>query len=72
MAGPPAQEVTQLLQAWSDGDERALEKPVPLVYAELHRLVRRYMARSQPPSLRPSPWSSTGRRCSGTVASDEW
>lgn len=37
--------VTGLLLAWSDGDEAALEKLTPLVYAELHRLARRYMRR---------------------------
>ncbi len=42
------QQVTQLLQAWSGGEESALEKLVPLVYSELHRLARRYMAREQP------------------------
>jgi RNA polymerase sigma factor (TIGR02999 family) len=36
-------EVTGLLLAWSEGDQAALEKLVPLVYAELHRLARRYM-----------------------------
>jgi RNA polymerase sigma factor (TIGR02999 family) len=41
---PSAHEVTQLLQAWSAGDEEALEKLTPLVYAELHRTARRYMA----------------------------
>jgi len=40
----PAHEVTQLLQAWSEGDEGALQKLMPLVYKELHRLARRYMA----------------------------
>src|SRR2546427_12241994 len=39
------EEVTGLLQAWSDGDQSALEKLIPLVYAELHRLARRYMGR---------------------------
>lgn len=37
-------DVTILLKAWSDGDESALHKLTPLVYAELHRLARRYMA----------------------------
>ena len=37
--------VTGLLLAWSDGDQAALEKLMPLVYAELHRLARRYMRR---------------------------
>src|SRR6266436_5476582 len=39
------EEVTGLLQAWSDGDQGALEKLMPLVYAELHRLAKRYMGR---------------------------
>lgn len=40
----PSQEVTQLLVAWSNGDERALEELTPRVYRELHRLAKRYMA----------------------------
>lgn len=44
MAEVPAHEVTRLLQAWSDGDEGALQELIPLVYEELHRLARRYMA----------------------------
>jgi RNA polymerase sigma factor (TIGR02999 family) len=42
------QQVTQLLQAWSQGDQNALEKLMPLVYGELHRLARRYMANERP------------------------
>jgi RNA polymerase sigma factor (TIGR02999 family) len=38
-------EVTSLLQAWSAGDEQALDKLAPLVYQELHRTAHRYMAR---------------------------
>ena len=34
------EEITVLLRAWSDGDQSALEKLIPLVYAELHRLAR--------------------------------
>ena len=37
--------VTGLLLAWRAGDQAALEKLTPLVYAELHRLARRYMRR---------------------------
>lgn len=37
-------EVTGLLQAWSSGDQGALEKLTPLVYAQLHRTAERYMA----------------------------
>jgi RNA polymerase sigma-70 factor, ECF subfamily len=44
----PAHEVTQLLQAWSEGDEQALERLMPLVYGELHRLAGRYMAGEAP------------------------
>jgi len=39
---PPAN-VTQLLQAWTQGDKQALEQPAPLVHQELHRLAMRYM-----------------------------
>jgi len=41
---PPAAPVTTLLRAWSDGDETALERLLPLVEAELRRLARRRMA----------------------------
>jgi RNA polymerase sigma-70 factor (ECF subfamily) len=33
--------VTRLLAAWSGGDQSALNKMLPLVYAELHRIARR-------------------------------
>ncbi len=39
------EEVTGLLLAWSEGEQTALEKLMPLVYAELHRLAKRYMRR---------------------------
>jgi len=35
--------VTELLVAWSKGDERALDALTPLVYDELRRLARSYM-----------------------------
>ncbi|MGC9994949.1 MAG: sigma-70 family RNA polymerase sigma factor [Terriglobia bacterium] len=40
-------EVTQLLRAWSDGQHEALERLMPLVYEELHRLARHYMSRER-------------------------
>ena len=43
MAAPPLQDVTQLLRAWSDGEQEALDRLIPLVYSELHRLAHRYM-----------------------------
>lgn len=42
------QEVTQLLVDWSQGDQTALEKLMPLVYEELRRLARHYMAGQRP------------------------
>jgi RNA polymerase sigma factor (TIGR02999 family) len=36
-------DITGWLARWHDGDETALEKLVPLVYQELHRLASRYM-----------------------------
>ena len=48
MSGPPTHGITQLLQAWGNGDEQALEKLTPLVYEELHKAAHRYMARQAP------------------------
>jgi RNA polymerase sigma factor (TIGR02999 family) len=48
MTTPSSQEITQLLLAWRDGDQAALEKLTPLVYAELHRLARGYMFGERP------------------------
>ena len=39
---------TELLRAWSQGDESALDRLVPLVYEELHRLARRHMRQERP------------------------
>ena len=41
-------EVTELLRAWSDGNDGALERLLPLVEAELRRLARGYMSRERP------------------------
>ena len=40
---PPA-EITVLLRAWQDGDRRALDRLIALVYHELHVIASRYMA----------------------------
>ena len=40
--------LTALLQAWSDGDNKALEELAPRVHQELHRLAGRYMAGERP------------------------
>ena len=41
------QEVTQLLGDWSGGDAGALDKLIPLVQPELHRLAHHYMSRER-------------------------
>ncbi|HSE43614.1 MAG TPA: sigma-70 family RNA polymerase sigma factor [Acidobacteriota bacterium] len=41
-------EISQLLSAWSNGDQEALDKLTPLVYEELHRIAGRYMRRENP------------------------
>src|ERR1051326_7052694 len=48
MRTPGSAEVTKLLLAWGGGDENALQQLLPVVYAELHGLARRYMARENP------------------------
>jgi len=48
MAAPSPLEVTGLLLAWSEGEQTAFEKLVPLVYAELRRVAHRYMGRERP------------------------
>jgi RNA polymerase sigma factor (TIGR02999 family) len=49
MSTASPQDVTRLLQAWSRGDESALDRLVPLVYRELHLRARRCMAREREP-----------------------
>jgi len=44
----PSEEVTQLLIAWSNGSQDALDKLMPLVYAELRQMAKRYMSRQAP------------------------
>jgi len=45
---PPTLQITQLLQAWSEGDQAALDHLLPLVYKDLHHLAKVYMARERP------------------------
>jgi len=48
MMDPQPQEVTQLLLDWSQGDQAALDKLIPLVYQELRMLAQRHMRRENP------------------------
>src|SRR5882724_7016969 len=43
-----ASDISALLRAWSDGDQKALARLTPIVYRELHGLARRYMKRERP------------------------
>ena len=45
---PSPESITQLLIEWRDGDEKALDRLMPLVYEELNRLAHRYMRRERP------------------------
>jgi RNA polymerase sigma factor (TIGR02999 family) len=44
---PSAEEVTGLLLAWAAGDRAALDRLVPLVEGELHRMAHRYLRRER-------------------------
>jgi RNA polymerase sigma factor (TIGR02999 family) len=46
--GATANEVTQLLVAWGNGDQTALDQLMPLVYSELHRIAHRYIKKERP------------------------
>ena len=47
MSEPVSKDLTHLLAAWSGGDRSALERLLPLVEDELHRLAHRYMSRER-------------------------
>ncbi len=47
MSADSTHQVTELLQRWSGGDRAALELLTPVIYAELHRIARRYMSRER-------------------------
>jgi RNA polymerase sigma factor (TIGR02999 family) len=44
---PAPHEITKLLSDWSGGDVTALDKLIPLVYEELHRLAHQHMRRER-------------------------
>lgn len=48
MPAPADADVTSLLIAWSEGDEAALSRLVPQVYAELHHLAHHHMRAERP------------------------
>ncbi len=56
-------DVTQLLLDWNAGDQRALDRLMPLVYEELRRMAARQLRRERPEH---TP-GSTARWSSGTI-----
>ena len=44
---PAGRDVTQLLDEWNRGDRRALDRLLPLVYAELRRIAARQLRRER-------------------------
>lgn len=44
---PSSAEITQLLVDWSNGNEAALERLMPLIYDDLRRLAHHYMSRER-------------------------
>jgi RNA polymerase sigma factor (TIGR02999 family) len=47
MPDASSQDVTQMLKRWGDGDAAALDELTPIIYAELHKIARRYMGRER-------------------------
>lgn len=47
MSDPP-KKVTELLEAWGQGDEAARDELMTVVYQELHRLAHNYMRKESP------------------------
>lgn len=48
MSEPATHEITQLLLAWGEGDEMALERLMPFVYSELKKLAGYHMKNQKP------------------------
>jgi RNA polymerase sigma factor (TIGR02999 family) len=44
----PRTDVTDLLRRWREGERDALERLMPLVYEELHRIASRYLSHERP------------------------
>ncbi|HEX7297064.1 MAG TPA: ECF-type sigma factor, partial [Pyrinomonadaceae bacterium] len=47
LKSPAPHEITKLLKDWSRGDSTALDRLIPLVYDELHRLAHQHMRRER-------------------------
>jgi RNA polymerase sigma factor (TIGR02999 family) len=51
VAPSDSQEISMLLKAWGNGDQAALNRLTPLVYAELHHMARRHMGKERENTL---------------------
>jgi RNA polymerase sigma factor (TIGR02999 family) len=51
VAPSDSQEISVLLKAWGSGDQAALDRLTPVVYAELHRMARRHMRKERENTL---------------------
>ena len=47
MTSRSSEAITQLLKRWNEGDEKALNQLMPLVYDELHRIAQNYLRRER-------------------------
>jgi RNA polymerase sigma factor (TIGR02999 family) len=47
MPAEPTQDVTALLRAWTAGDQKALDRLLPVLYEELRRTARAFMRRER-------------------------
>src|ERR1044071_601575 len=47
MATQSSESITVLLELWTDGDASALDRLMPLVYDELHRIAEGYLRRER-------------------------
>src|SRR5260221_11724155 len=48
MGAVPSREITDLLRAWSAGDQGALDQLAPAIDQELRRIAKRYLRRESP------------------------
>ncbi len=48
MAVGSSRDISGLIAAWGDGDERALRSLMPVIYPELRRIARQHLGRHQP------------------------
>ena len=48
MSDNPSHDVTELLKAWSGGDQQALHALMPTLYTEIRKIAASYLRRERP------------------------